>query len=51
MINMKTLTDDILKIIIFFCNFDNMCKLLFVNKNINNLVLPNYNKIKENNKK
>lgn len=45
---MNTLANDILELIIFFCNFDNMCQLLFVNKSINKLVTPNYNNIKEN---
>lgn len=51
MVNMKTLTDDIFTFIVFFCNFDDMSKLLFINKKINNLVTPNYDKIKEDNKK
>lgn len=44
---MITLANDIFEIIIFFCNFDKLCTLLFVNKNINKLVTPNYNILKE----
>jgi len=45
---MNTLANDILELVVFFCNFDKLSILLFVNKNINKLLTPHYNNLKEN---
>lgn len=45
---MNTLANDILELIVFFCNFDDMYQLLFVNKNLNKLLTRHYNNLKEN---
>lgn len=39
---------DIFNEIYSFLDFDNFCQILFINKSWHNLVIPNYNKIKQN---
>lgn len=43
-----TLSCDMFNVICLFLDFDNLCQLLFVNKNMNKILIPHYDKIKQN---